>query len=45
MELEYVACAEAMKEAVWLGRFVESLGATASSKEAVVLYTDSMAAL
>ena len=45
MESEYVACAAAVQEAVWLKRFLQCLGITAHSEEAVTLYSDSTAAL
>ena len=45
MESEYVACATAMQEVVWLKRFLQRLGITTHSKEAVTLYSDSTIAL
>ena len=45
MESEYVACASAVQEAIWLKRFLQHLGITAHSEEAVTLYSDSTATL
>ena len=40
-----MACEVAMQEAVWLKRFLQGLGITAHSEEAVTLYYDSIPAL
>ena len=40
-----MACAAAVQEAVWLKRFLQRLGITAHSEEAVTLYSDSTIAL
>lgn len=45
MESEYIACSAAVQEAVWLRRFLQSLGITAHAEEAVVVYSDSTSAL
>ena len=45
MESEYVACAVATQEAIWLKRFFQSLRVTPLADEAVKMYCDSMAAL
>ena len=45
MESQYVACVAAMQEAVWLKRFLQRLGITAHSEEAITLYSDSTIAL
>ena len=45
MESEYVACAAAVQEAVWLKRFLQCLGITTHFEEAVTLYSDSTVAL
>ena len=45
MESEYVSCAAAVQEAIWLKRFLQHLGITAHSEEAVTLYSDSTIAL
>ena len=42
---EYVTCAAAAQEAVWLKIFFQSLRVTSLSNEAVKLYCDNMAAL
>ena len=41
MESEFVVCAAAMQEVVWLKRFLQRLGITARYEEAVTLYSDS----
>ena len=45
MESEYVVCAAAMQEVIWLKRFLQRLGITTHSEEAVTLYSNSTAAL
>ena len=45
MEAEYVACSAAVQEAVWLRRFLRSLGLGPHIDEAVLLYSDSTSAL
>ena len=45
MESEYVACAVVVQEAVRLKRFLQCLGITTHSEEAVTLYYDSTTAL
>ena len=45
MESEYVACEAVVQEAVWLKRFLQCLGITTHSEEAVTLYSDNTTAL
>ena len=45
MESEYVACATTVQEAVRLKRFLQRLGITAHSEEAITLYSDSTTTL
>lgn len=45
MESEYIACAAAVQEAVWLGRFLQNLGVVPHATDPVVIHCDSMAAL
>ena len=45
MESEYVACAATVQEAVRLKRFLQRLGITAHSEEAITLYSDSTTTL
>ena len=40
-----MACAAVLQEAIWLMRFLQRLGITAHSEEAVTLYFDSTVAL
>ena len=40
-----MACVAVMQEVVWLKRFLQRLGITTHSEEAVTLYFDSIAAL
>lgn len=44
-ELEYIAVAEAAKEAVWIKNFLMELGVVPSSREPVNLYCDNNAAI
>ena len=44
-ESEYVVCSAAVQEAVWLRRVFQSLGVTTLANEAVLIYSDSTAAL
>jgi hypothetical protein len=41
MELEYVACSATIQEAIFLMRFLQSLGVTAHASNVVLLYSDS----
>ena len=45
MEVEYVACSLAIKEVVWLRRFLQDIGVVKTTFEPVTLYCDCMAAL
>ncbi|XP_074569538.1 uncharacterized protein LOC141826187 [Curcuma longa] len=45
MEAEYVACAAAVQEAVWLRRFLKHLKITEDSGSPVTVYCDSQAAI
>ncbi|OIT36643.1 retrovirus-related pol polyprotein from transposon tnt 1-94 [Nicotiana attenuata] len=45
MEVEFVACASAIQEVVWLKRFFEHLDITRNSQGPMTLYCDSQAAI
>ena len=45
MESEFVVCASAVQEAVWLKRFFEYLNIVKNSKGPIILYYDSQAAI
>jgi hypothetical protein len=45
MESKYVACSAAVQEAIFLMRFLQSLGVTAHASNVVLLYSDSTLAL
>ena len=45
MEAEYVACAAAVQEAVWLKRFLERLGINGMKKDPILIHCDSEAAI
>lgn len=45
MESEFVACSVAVMEAIWLRRFLQSLGIPGHIDKAVVIYCDNTAAI
>ena len=45
MEAEFVACSAAVQEAVWLRRFLQSLGIVKGSSELTIIYSDSQVAI
>ncbi|OIT39249.1 retrovirus-related pol polyprotein from transposon tnt 1-94 [Nicotiana attenuata] len=45
MEAEFMACASAVQEAIWLKRFFEHLDITKNSQGPMTLYCDSQAAI
>ena len=45
MEFEFVACASAVQEAVWLKKFFEHLNIAKNSKGPMILYCDSRVAI
>ena len=45
MEAEFVACSVAVQEAVWLRRFLQSLGIVKGSSEPTIVYSDSQDAI
>ncbi|OIT37482.1 retrovirus-related pol polyprotein from transposon tnt 1-94 [Nicotiana attenuata] len=45
MEAEFMACASAVQEAVWLKRFFEHLDITKNSQGPMTLYCDNQAAI
>ena len=45
MESEYVACSATVQETVWLKRFLQRLGVTAHTEDAVLLYSNITSAL
>ncbi|XP_038978292.1 secreted RxLR effector protein 161-like [Phoenix dactylifera] len=45
MEAEFIACSATVQEAVWLRRFLQSLGVIVSAAEPVTVHCDSQAAI
>lgn len=45
MESEYIACVTTIQEALWLGRFLQTLREVPHATKPVVIHSDSMAAI
>ena len=45
MEVEYVAAAEAAKEAVWVRKFLLELGVVSAAEKPIVMYCDNSGAV
>ena len=45
MEAEFIACSAAVQEAVWLRRFLQSLGIVKGSSEPMIVYSDNQATI
>ena len=44
-EVEYVAASDALKEAVWLQKFIDDLEVASSLDDLILLYCDSIGAI